>query len=142
LILRGPSFELAWTSESVPPDLAQTVRKLKVALDTIWVLRTAFMVFFVGSSLVVGAIAGVLLVGAVLLFDRIEIDDPVRVISVDLVNGVFDTLCIGLLAQDLVPRMTGNGLSLWGWDRITLRAGHRDRDRGHLHLCHSLDPDQ
>jgi Ammonium Transporter Family len=114
--LLGTSFGWARTSESVPPDLAQTVCKLKVALDTIWGLRTDFLIFgeSVGSSLGVGAIAGVFLIGAGVLFDRIKIDDPVGAISVHLVNGVFDILCVGLFAQDLVPRMTGHDLFFGG----------------------------
>jgi ammonium transporter, Amt family len=68
----------------------------------------------VESSLIIGAIAGVLVVGAVLFFDRIKVDDPVGAISVHLVNGVFGTLCVGLFAQDLVPKTTGNGLFFGG----------------------------
>lgn len=68
----------------------------------------------VGSSLIIGAIAGVLVVVAVLFFDRIRVDDPVGAISVHLVNGVFGTLCVGLFAQDLVPKTTGDGLFFGG----------------------------
>ena len=46
LILLGASLGLAWASESAAPDIAQTVSELKVALDTVWVLLTAFLVFF------------------------------------------------------------------------------------------------
>jgi Amt family ammonium transporter len=68
----------------------------------------------VGSSLIIGALAGVLVVAAVLFFDRIKVDDPVGAISVHLVNGVFGTLCVGLFAQDLVPKTTGDGLFFGG----------------------------
>jgi ammonium transporter, Amt family len=68
----------------------------------------------VGSSLIIGAIAGVLVVAAVLFFDRVKVDDPVGAISVHLVNGVFGTLCVGLFAQDLVPKTTGDGLFFGG----------------------------
>jgi Amt family ammonium transporter len=68
----------------------------------------------VGSSLIIGAIAGVLVVAAVLFFDRVKVDDPVGAISVHLVNGVFGTLCVGLFAQDLVPKTTGAGLFFGG----------------------------
>jgi ammonium transporter, Amt family len=68
----------------------------------------------VGSSLIIGAIAGVLVVAAVLFFDRIRVDDPVGAISVHLVNGVFGTLCVGLFAQDLIPKTTGDGLFFGG----------------------------
>ena len=46
----------------------------------------------VGSSLVIGLIAGVLVVFAVLFFDGVRLDDPVGALSVHLVNGVFGTL--------------------------------------------------
>jgi ammonium transporter, Amt family len=47
-------------------------------------------------SLLIGAIAGVLVVLSVLTIDRIGIDDPVGAISVHLVNGIFGTICVGL----------------------------------------------
>ena len=53
----------------------------------------------VGSSLVIGLIAGVLVVVAVLFFDRLRLDDPVGALSVHLVNGVWGTLSIGLFAR-------------------------------------------
>ena len=46
LILLGTSLGLAWAGESAPPDIAQTVAELKVMLDTVWVMLTAFLVFF------------------------------------------------------------------------------------------------
>jgi ammonium transporter, Amt family len=54
----------------------------------------------VGSSIVIGLIAGVLVVYAVLFFDKVKIDDPVGALSVHLVNGVFGTLAVGLFATD------------------------------------------
>jgi Amt family ammonium transporter len=54
----------------------------------------------VSSSVVIGLIAGVLVVYAVLFFDRVRIDDPVGAISVHLVNGLFGTLAVGLFASD------------------------------------------
>ena len=54
----------------------------------------------VGSSLVIGLIAGVLVVYAVLFFDKVKIDDPVGALSVHLVNGMFGTLAVGLFATD------------------------------------------
>jgi Amt family ammonium transporter len=47
-------------------------------------------------SLLIGAIAGVLVVFSVLFFDRIKVDDPVGATSVHLVCGIFGTLCVGL----------------------------------------------
>jgi Amt family ammonium transporter len=69
----------------------------------------------VPSSLVIGLIAGVLVVLSVLFFDKIKVDDPVGAISVHLVCGVFGTLSVGLFAQDVfTPNTTGNGLFFGG----------------------------
>ncbi len=69
----------------------------------------------VGSSVIIGLIAGVLVVIAVLGFDRLKIDDPVGALSVHLVNGIWGTLSLGLFAQDdLMPGTTGNGLFFGG----------------------------
>jgi ammonium transporter, Amt family len=73
----------------------------------------------VPSSLVIGVVAGVLVVVAVLFFDRIKVDDPVGAISVHLVNGAFGTLALGLFAQDdFMPGTTGNGLFFGGGLRL------------------------
>ena len=61
----------------------------------------------VPASLAIGAIAGVLVVLAVLFFDRIHIDDPVGALSVHLVNGVFGTLAVGLFASKAVSGAIG-----------------------------------
>ncbi|HBA83239.1 MAG TPA: ammonia permease [Verrucomicrobia bacterium] len=75
----------------------------------------------VGSSVMIGAIAGILVVVAVLLFDKLRIDDPVGALSVHLVNGVFGTLAVGLFAQDaIMPNTTGNGLLFGGGFKLLL----------------------
>ena len=64
----------------------------------------------VGSSIIIGGMAGVLVVYAVLFFDKVKIDDPVGALSVHLVNGVFGTLCVGLFATD-GGLFTGGGMT-------------------------------
>ncbi|MBU1694959.1 MAG: ammonium transporter, partial [Verrucomicrobia bacterium] len=54
----------------------------------------------ISASLVIGLIAGVLVVLAVLGFDRLKIDDPVGALSVHLVCGVWGTLAVGLFSSD------------------------------------------
>lgn len=54
----------------------------------------------VASSVLIGLLAGVIVVYAVLFFDKVKLDDPVGALSVHLVNGVFGTLCVGLFATD------------------------------------------
>ncbi len=69
----------------------------------------------VGSSIIIGAIAGVIVVLAVVFFDKVKIDDPVGVLPVHLVNGVFGTLAVGLFAEDGIAGVaTGNGLFFGG----------------------------
>jgi len=67
------------------------------------------------SSLIIGAIAGIIVVFSVVLFDRAKVDDPVGATSVHLVCGVFGTLSIGLFAQEGVTSLsTVNGLFFGG----------------------------
>jgi Amt family ammonium transporter len=51
------------------------------------------------SSLAIGAIAGVIVVFAVMFFDRVKIDDPVGAISVHLVCGIWGTLAVGIFGE-------------------------------------------
>ena len=48
------------------------------------------------SAVIIGAIAGILVVFAVFFFDKIKVDDPVGAISVHGVNGAWGTLAAGL----------------------------------------------
>jgi len=50
------------------------------------------------SSVIIGAIAGVLVVLSVLFFDRVRVDDPVGAISVHGVCGAWGTLAAGIFA--------------------------------------------
>jgi Amt family ammonium transporter len=70
----------------------------------------------VPSSLIIGLVAGFLVVVGVLFFDKIKIDDPVGALSVHLLNGIFGTLAIGLFADSSVAPVTGppDGLFVGG----------------------------
>ena len=48
------------------------------------------------GSVIIGLIAGVLVVEWVLIFDKLHVDDPVGALSVHLVNGIWGTLAVGL----------------------------------------------
>jgi len=65
-----------------------------------------------GGSVIIGAFAGVLVIFAVALFDRLKIDDPVGAISVHGVCGAYGTLCAGipLFAKD--PSMSWSQLGV------------------------------
>jgi Amt family ammonium transporter len=53
----------------------------------------------VGEAVLVGAIAGVIVVFSVIAFDRLRLDDPVGAISVHLVCGIWGTLAVGLFGD-------------------------------------------
>jgi Amt family ammonium transporter len=67
------------------------------------------------SSIIIGAVAGVLVVMSVLFFDKIKIDDPVGAVSVHGVNGAWGTFAAGLFniggtsAKILMVQLTGIG---------------------------------
>jgi len=48
------------------------------------------------SAIVIGAVAGVLVVLSVVFFDRLRIDDPVGAVSVHGINGMWGTLAAGI----------------------------------------------
>ncbi|MFO1447710.1 MAG: ammonium transporter [Opitutaceae bacterium] len=48
------------------------------------------------SGAIIGLIGGVLVVLAVIFFDKVKLDDPVGALAVHLCNGVFGTLALGL----------------------------------------------
>jgi ammonium transporter, Amt family len=50
------------------------------------------------SSIVIGMIAGIIVVFSVTFFDRLGIDDPVGATSVHLVCGIWGTLAVGLFS--------------------------------------------
>jgi len=68
------------------------------------------------SSIVIGAVAGVLVVLSVMFFDRIKIDDPVGAVSVHGVNGAWGTLAAGLF------NMGGTSMSIIGVQLLGIGA--------------------
>jgi len=100
------------------PDLSMIINGALAGLVAI----TAPCAFVsIGSSAVIGLIAGLLVVFAVFMFDKLKIDDPVGALSVHLVNGVFGTLAVGLFAQDKITgTATGNGLLFGGGFKLLI----------------------
>ncbi|NLM50205.1 MAG: ammonium transporter [Clostridiaceae bacterium] len=94
------------------PDLGMTINGCLAGLVGI----TGSCAFVsVTSSLIIGAIAGIIVVFSVLLFDKAKVDDPVGATSVHLVCGVFGTLCVGLFAEEGVTSLSSvNGLFFGG----------------------------
>lgn len=98
------------------PDLGMTINGCLAGLVAI----TAPCAYVsVGSAAIIGLIAGIFVVPAVIFFDKIRVDDPVGATAVHLVNGVFGTLCVGLFAEDWVsPATTGNGFLFGGGTKL------------------------
>lgn len=54
----------------------------------------------ISSSVIIGAVAGVIVVLAVLFFDRLRLDDPVGALSVHLCGGIWGTLAVGIFSTN------------------------------------------
>lgn len=100
------------------PDLGMTINGCLAGLVAV---TSGAAYVDVLSSLIIGAIAGTIVVFAVLMFDKLKLDDPVGATSVHLANGVFGTICVGLFAKEGVTSLSstnglffGGGLSLLG----------------------------
>jgi Amt family ammonium transporter len=61
------------------------------------------------AAVVIGGLAGLVVVFSVMFFDRIRIDDPVGAISVHGVCGAFGTLAVGLFASPRLVEAAGIG---------------------------------
>ena len=98
------------------PDLGMTVNGCLAGLVGI----TASCAYVtVAGSMIIGAIAGVVVVFAVGFFDKLHIDDPVGACAVHLCNGVLGTLAVGLFScKGVTTLSTENGLFYGGGFRL------------------------
>jgi len=79
------------------PDLSMALNGILAGL--VGITAGADSVTIVGSVLI-GLLAGGLVVFSVLFFDRIKVDDPVGAISVHLVCGIWGTLAVGIFSTN------------------------------------------
>ena len=87
------------------PDLTMALNGILAGLVGITAGADAVSVW---SSVIIGAIAGALVVFAILFFDKIKVDDPVGAISVHGVCGVWGTVAVGLFGEaSLVSQVVG-----------------------------------
>ena len=94
------------------PDLGMTVNGCLAGLVGI---TGSCAYVSVESSLLIGALSGILVVFAVQFFDRVHIDDPVGATAVHLCCGVFGTICVGLFSQaGMTSLSTVDGLFFGG----------------------------
>lgn len=69
-----------------------------------------------GSAIIIGSVAGVIVVLSVLFFDKIKIDDPVGAVSVHGINGAWGTLAAGIF------NMEGTSLKIIGVQALGIGA--------------------
>jgi Amt family ammonium transporter len=116
---------LFWTIGK-KPDLGMTLNGILGGLVAI----TAPCAFVTpASSIVIGAVGGVVVVYGTLLLEKLKIDDPVSAVPVHLLNGAWGTLAVGLFATDNGLFTTGQAgqllaqavgvLSVGAWCAVT-----------------------
>lgn len=93
----GVGAMLSYTFVSRKPDLTMALNGILAGLVGI---TAGADVIPVKMAALVGFIAGVLVVGSVILFDKIKVDDPVGAISVHLVCGIWGTLAVGIFSTN------------------------------------------
>ncbi|MEQ1574440.1 MAG: ammonium transporter [Vicinamibacterales bacterium] len=104
-LLSATALSWVWDGK---PDLSMSINGCLAGLVAI-TAPCAFVT--VNASLLIGVLAGLIVVMAVKLLDTLKIDDPVGAVPVHLFNGVFGTLCVGLFSVDKITgAATGNGL--------------------------------
>tara|TARA_A100001015_G_scaffold115757_1_gene128534 strand:+ start:3362 stop:3886 length:525 start_codon:yes stop_codon:yes gene_type:complete len=91
------------------PDLANTLNGALAGLVGITASADIISPF---EAIIIGAIAGVVVVFSAQFFDKCRIDDPVGAISVHLVCGVWGTIAVGLYGKNasisqLVSQLVG-----------------------------------
>ncbi|MFU8819526.1 MAG: ammonium transporter [Desulfurivibrio sp.] len=68
----------------------------------------------VSAAVVIGLIAGVIVVFSILLLDRLRLDDPVGAISVHLTCGVWGTLAVGIFSAEYSLLVQLLGVTAYG----------------------------
>ncbi len=74
-----------------------------------------------GAAILIGLVAGVIVVFTVLMFDKLKVDDPVGAVSVHGVCGAWGTLSLGLFSTD-AGLFYGKGLKQLGIQAVGVLA--------------------
>ncbi len=93
----GIGAMIAYAFVSPKPDLSMALNGILAGLVGI---TAGADVINPGSAILVGLVAGGIVVGSVMFFDRIRIDDPVGAISVHLTCGIWGTLAVGIFSTN------------------------------------------
>ena len=90
------AMTLSWMIQK-KPDLTMA---LNGALAGLVGITAGADVVSVISAIIIGVIAGFLVVASVMILDRCKLDDPVGAISVHLTCGIWGTLAVGIFSSD------------------------------------------
>jgi Amt family ammonium transporter len=93
----GLGAMISYNFVSNKPDLSMALNGILAGLVGV---TAGADVFSPLSAILIGAIAGCLVVASVIIFDRIRIDDPVGAISVHLTCGIWGTLAVGIFSEN------------------------------------------
>jgi Amt family ammonium transporter len=93
----GLGAMLAYMFVSSKPDLSMALNGILAGLVGI---TAGADVMTPNTAVIIGLIAGAIVVFAVIGIDRIKIDDPVGAISVHLVCGIWGTLAVGIFSTN------------------------------------------
>ena len=87
----------AYMFVSPKPDLSMALNGILAGLVGI---TAGADVMTPNTAVIIGLIAGVIVVAAVISIDKVKIDDPVGAISVHLVCGIWGTLAVGIFSTN------------------------------------------
>ena len=112
------SFTSWWKNKN--PDLSMTINGI---LGGLVAISAGCNIVTYGQALIIGGIAGVLVVYSVGFFDsKLKIDDPVGVTSVHLICGIWGTLALGIFVDGISIAQQSIGIATVGGFTIILSA--------------------
>ena len=97
VVTAGLGAMLTYSFISPKPDLSMALNGILAGLVGI---TAGADVIPAGWAIVVGVLAGGLVVGSVIALDKLKLDDPVGAVSVHLVCGIWGTLAVGLFSSN------------------------------------------
>ena len=70
------------------------------------------------ESMIIGVVAGIIVVAGTVFLDRIHVDDPVGAAPVHMMNGIWGTIAVGIFGHKGLGGLSMNGLLHGGGFRL------------------------